>query len=51
MKITEVGRKLWRSVEAAASALDYDPRENLTARVERLERLVAELGNRSRPSV
>jgi hypothetical protein len=47
MKLKETLRRIWRTFEALADAADYDPLANLTARVERLERTVTDVGKRS----
>ncbi|HEX7851349.1 MAG TPA: hypothetical protein VF485_16590 [Sphingomonas sp.] len=44
MKLKETARRIWRHIESIAYAADYDPREELAARVEQLERAVADLG-------
>lgn len=46
MKLMETARRIWRSFEAIADAADYDPLTEITARVERLERTVADLDKR-----
>lgn len=50
MKLKETARRIWRSFEAIADAADYDPLAEITARVERLERAVADLGERPETS-
>jgi hypothetical protein len=46
MKLKESARRIWRGVEALGYAVEYDPQMELHLRVERLERLVAELNAR-----
>lgn len=46
MRLKESARRIWRSVEALADAAEYDPQMELHSRVERLERLVANLNAR-----
>jgi hypothetical protein len=46
MKLKGSARRIWRSVEALAYAVEYDPQMELHLRVERLERLVADLNAR-----
>ncbi|WP_342251440.1 hypothetical protein [Sphingomonas sp. OTU376] len=50
MKLKETLRQIWRTFEAVADAAEYDPLVDVTARVERLERIVADLGKKSEPS-
>jgi hypothetical protein len=45
MKLKETARRIWRYFEAIADVAEYDPLTEITARVERLERAVADLGN------
>jgi hypothetical protein len=47
MKLMETARRVWRSFEAFAEATDYDPLTEIASRLERLERVVAELGKTS----
>jgi hypothetical protein len=44
MKPNQIARQIWRYWEALAHATDYDALSEITARVERLERIVADLG-------
>ena len=37
MKLKETGRRFWRNIEAFAYALDYDERDDVEARIKRLE--------------
>lgn len=50
MNLKEIAHKVWGNLEAIVSALDYDPCEELAARVERLERAIADLGKKSETS-
>lgn len=50
MKPKETARRIWRYFEKIAYAADYDPMTEIAARVERLERVVADLGKRSETS-
>ena len=43
MRMREIRRRITRSVEAFVDAADYDPLSDIAARVERLERMVADL--------
>jgi hypothetical protein len=43
MKLKEILRRIGRTWEALDRAVDYDPLAELTSRVDRLERTVAEL--------
>jgi hypothetical protein len=43
MKLKQTGRQIWRYWEALAYAVDCDPLSEITTRVERLERIVADL--------
>lgn len=51
MMLKETAHRIWRHIEAIARAADYDPVAELTARVERVERAVADPGKRSQTSV
>jgi len=50
MKLMESVRRIWCYFEMVAEAADYDPLTEITARVERLERAVADLGKRAETS-
>ncbi|MBO9670740.1 MAG: hypothetical protein J7485_09505 [Sphingobium sp.] len=43
-KLKQIARHIRRYLEALAYAVDYDPLSQITERVERLERIVADLG-------
>jgi len=47
MKLKEVTRRIWRNIEAYAFAMDYDEKDELRSRIDRLERLVADLDERT----
>ena len=50
MDLKAAARRIWRYVEAIDQAAEYDPLTPLTARVEQLERTVADLGKRPKAS-
>jgi hypothetical protein len=50
MNLRELASRVWRYFEAVAEAADYDPLIEITGRVERLERTVADLGKRPETS-
>jgi len=43
MRMREIRRRIRRNVEAFVGAPDYDPLSEIASRVERLERMVADL--------
>ncbi len=47
MKLKETMRRLWRDIEAYAFAMDYDEKDELWSRIDRLERVVAEINERT----
>jgi hypothetical protein len=53
MKLKEAARRFWRNIEAFAYALEYDQYTDFRLRVERLERLAADLkeGSELIPSI
>lgn len=46
MRLEEIARRSWRNIEVFAAALAYDEREDIEARVRRLEQQVADLNAR-----
>jgi len=46
MKLKETMRRIWRNIEAYAFAMDYDEKDELRSRIDRLERVVAEINER-----
>jgi hypothetical protein len=46
MKLKQARRRIWRNLEEFAYAVEYDEQTDIRSRVERLERLVAELNAR-----
>jgi hypothetical protein len=46
MKLTETMLRIWRNIEAYAFAMDYDEKDELRSRIDRLERVVAEIYER-----
>jgi hypothetical protein len=40
-------RRIWRNVEAYAFAMDYDEKDEIWSRIDRLERMVAEIDERT----
>ncbi|UIJ46023.1 hypothetical protein LZK98_03475 [Sphingomonas cannabina] len=46
MKLMGTARRIWRSFKVIAEAADYDPLAEITARFERLERAMVDLGKR-----
>ena len=46
MKLKEAMGRIWRSIETCAFAMDYDEKDELRSRIDRLERVVTEIDER-----